>query len=97
MKHNSGRSRIALIKWTPLKETTFLIKNPPSAPSILSKTTAQVPQMLKFKMKVPGDSGGPVVMKRGSKYVLAGVVSWGSNICAQPGHQDVSNDNLFKA
>ena len=42
--------------------------------------------------KSPGDSGGPVVMKRGPEYVLAGVVSWGSNICAEPGHQDVSND-----
>ena len=44
----------------------------------------------KFNFQSPGDSGGPLVMKRGSRYVLVGVISWGSPICAQPGHQDVS-------
>ena len=44
----------------------------------------------RFNFQSPGDSGGPMVMKRGSRYVLVGVISWGSPICAQPGHQDVS-------
>ena len=37
-----------------------------------------------------GDSGGPLAEKRGSQYVLVGIISWGSDKCAQPGHQDVS-------
>ena len=42
VKHYSGWSRIALLKWPPLTETTFFIKSPPSAPSSLPRTTVQV-------------------------------------------------------
>ena len=47
-KHNSGWSRIALLKWNHLKEITCLTKVQPSAPSALSRTTVQVMQVDNF-------------------------------------------------
>ena len=57
---------------------------------LLSCNVASVQTIWQIPHLLSGDSGGPLAEKRGSQYVLVGIISWGSDKCAQPGHQDVS-------